>query len=161
MSHTWDFYLCYFSLKQMGKRMILKYIHCWSPFWHAQFPSFIYHVMRCYQTRPGYLFLFKMVLFFEHHFKWSETFELASYESSIATSTATLLLQYNKYKTMTSLLHSLNHSRKTALPALFLECLTLALSSLLLACLRKVKTILFYKLNYNKNVKKTHSHIRE
>lgn len=91
MSHTWDFYLCYLSLRPTGKRMALKYMHCWSLFWHAQFPSFIYHVMRCYQTSPGCLFLLKMVLFFEHHFKWSETFECVSYESSIATSTTTLL----------------------------------------------------------------------
>lgn len=145
MSHTCESYLCYLSL---------IYVHCGSLFWHAHFPSFIYSVMRCYQTSRGYLFLFKTVLFLEHHFKWSETFECMSYESPIATSTTTLLPSVINMRRCLIYYTSWITVEKLHFQHFLWRGLTTAPSSLLLTRLRKVKTIVFYKLNYHK----THSH---
>ena len=98
-----------------------KNTNCRPRFWHAQFSYFIYTISRRYQAHAGYLSLFLRwhLFFLEHHFYWSKTFECASYESSVATSTTTTASPCYKYKRMTSTPHSLSHSRETALLANF------------------------------------------
>lgn len=54
----WDFNLHYVSATHRLREGWCQNIHCWSLFWHAQFPPFIYCAVRRYQMCLGYLFLF-------------------------------------------------------------------------------------------------------
>lgn len=128
----WVFNLHYVSHRPTGKRVVLKYMHCRSLFWHAQFPSFIHSVLRRYQACAGCLslFLWWHKFFFEHHFDWSKTFECVSYESSVATSTTTLLPGVINIRGWLPHRTPWVTARKTALLALFIEGLTPAPSSI-------------------------------